>query len=401
LKTTASLYIHIPFCDSFCDYCDFYSVTVNNLTKDYIDSFITAIINDIKFQIEYFDINEIPTVYIGGGTPSVLGAKISRLFSTLKKIPFFSPKEFTVEANPESITEEFLSLCRQGGVNRLSLGVQTFHEPSRLSVNRKGNANFLEGQLNIACKYFPGAQTGADLALDLMTGFPHQDEKIVMEDITRIRAHTPSHISLYSLTVEKNTSLYEKIKAKKIILPNNDKTDSLWLFGRDMLIKECYLPLKMADNNTISDIKTSLISGYNHYEVSNFAQNGKQCLHNIRYWQMKNWIGAGPSASGTLVNEETTQAKRFTYAQDVDAYIKEPLITSAHCENIDKTTLLKDTILMGFRCREGPDRELFKRRFGCSLEECIPETLKKWKGKDKMLFLNSFLSEAFEEVDSM
>jgi oxygen-independent coproporphyrinogen III oxidase len=376
LKTTASLYIHIPFCDSFCDYCDFYSVIVKNLNEDYIDSFITAIINDIKFQLEYFDINEIPTVYIGGGTPSILGVKISRLFSMLKEIPFFSPKEFTVEANPESITEEFLSLCRQGRVNRLSLGVQTFHEPSRLSVNRKGNANFLESQLNLACKYFPGAQTGTDMSLDLMTGFAHQDEKIVMEDITRIRAHNTPHISLYSLTVEKNTSLDKKIKAKKIILPNSDNTDSLWLFGRDMLINE----------------------GYNHYEVSNFAQNGKQCLHNMRYWQMKNWIGAGPSASGTLVNEETTQAKRFTYAQDVDAYIKEPLITSAHCENIDKTTLLKDAILMGFRCKEGPDRELFKRRFGCTLEECIPETLKKWKEKDIMLFLNSFLSDAFTEI---
>jgi len=377
LKTTASLYIHIPFCESFCDYCDFYSITVKNLNEDYIESFITAIISDIKFQIEYFDINEIPFVYIGGGTPSVLGAKISRLFDALKKIPFFSPEEFTVEANPESITEEFLSLCRRGGVNRLSLGVQTFHEPSRYSVNRKGNALFLESQLNLACQYFPGAQTGADLSLDLMTGFPHQDEKIVMEDINRIRAHTPSHISLYSLTVEKNTPLEEKIKAKKIILPNSEKTDSLWLFGRDMLISE----------------------GYNHYEVSNFARDGKQCLHNMRYWQMKNWIGAGPTASGTLINEETAQAKRFTYAQDIDAYIKAPLITSAHCENIDRTTLLKDTILMGFRCKEGPDNELFRRRFGCSLEKCIPETLEKWKDKDKLLFLNSFLCDAFTEIN--
>ncbi|WP_461255056.1 radical SAM family heme chaperone HemW [Treponema sp. R80B11-R83G3] len=371
------MYIHIPFCDSFCDYCDFYSVTVKNLNEGYIESFITALINDIKFQIDYFDINKIPTVYIGGGTPSVLGAKISRIFDALKKIPFFSPEEFTVEANPESITEEFLALCRRGGVNRLSLGAQTFHEPSRLSVNRKGSARFLESQLSLACKYFPGAQTDADLSFDLMTGLPHQDEKIVMEDINRIRAHNPSHISLYSLTVEKNTDLEEKIKAKKIILPDSDKSDSFWLFGRDLLTSE----------------------GYNHYEVSNFAQDGKQCLHNIRYWQMKNWIGAGPSASGTLINEETAGAKRFTYANDVDSYIKSPLITSARCENIDKTALLKDVILMGFRLKEGPDRELFKSRFGLTLEECIPETLKKWKEKDKMLFLNNFLYDAFSEIE--
>jgi len=377
LKTTASLYIHIPFCDSFCDYCDFYSVNAKNYNEEYIDSFLTALIACIKNQIEYFDIDEIPTAYIGGGTPSVLGAKISRLFNELKKLSCFSPVEFTVEANPESLTEEFLSLCRQNGVNRLSLGVQTFHEPSRLSVNRKGDASLLDSQLSLASKYFSGAETGADLSLDLMTGLPYQDEKIVSEDINRIRAHNPSHISLYSLTIENNTPLEQKIKSKQIILPNADKSDSLWLFGRDLLLSE----------------------GYNHYEVSNFAQEGKQCLHNMCYWQMKNWIGAGPSASGTLINEETAQAKRFTFTQDVSAFIKAPLITSAHCENINKNTLLKEIILMGYRCKVGPDMELFKRRFGYMLGEYIPKTLKKWKEKDKMLFLNSFLTDVFNEVD--
>jgi oxygen-independent coproporphyrinogen-3 oxidase len=377
LKTGASLYIHIPFCGSFCDYCDFYSVATKNISEGYIESFITSLIKDINYQIEYFDIDEIPTVYIGGGTPSVLGTKIARLFDALKRIPFFSPKEFTVEANPESITEEFLLLCRQGGVNRLSLGAQTFHEPSRLSVNRKGDALLLEDRLTLATRYFSGGQTGFDLSLDLMTGLPYQDEKIIIEDINRIRAYGPSHISLYSLTVENKTPLEEKIKTKKIILPDGDKADSLWLLGRELLENE----------------------GYNHYEVSNFAIDGKRSLHNMRYWQMKNWIGAGPSASGTLTDEETAQAKRFTYAQDVGEYIKTPLITSAHCEKIDKNTFLKDTILMGFRCNEGPDKELFKRRFGRTLEEYIPKTLAKWEKKDKMLFLNSFITDAFTEIE--
>jgi len=385
LKTSASLYIHIPFCDSFCDYCDFYSVNRKNYNEDYIDSFITALIACINYQIEYFDIGEIPTAYIGGGTPSVLvPSQISRLFDALKKLPPFSPVEFTVEANPESLTEEFLFSCRQGGVNRLSLGVQTFHEPSRISVNRKGGASLLESRLNLACQYFSGAENGASLSLDLMTGLPYQDEKTLSEDITRVRAHNPSHISLYSLTVDNNTPLEKKIKSKQIILPDADKADSLWLFGRDLLESK----------------------GYNHYEISNFALEGKQCLHNMRYWQMKNWIGAGPAASGTLICEETAQAKRFTFAQDVDAFIKTPLSDFAygkyiHCENIDKTTLLKDAILMGYRCKEGPDKELFKKRFGYTLEEFIPKTIEKWKEKDKMLFLNNFLSEAFIEIEKV
>jgi oxygen-independent coproporphyrinogen-3 oxidase len=352
---------------------------MQNKNDDYIDSFISALIKDINYQIEYFNIGEIPTVYIGGGTPSVLGVKMAPLFDALKKIPFFSPKEFTIEVNPESITEEFLSLCRQGGVNRLSLGVQTFHEPSRISVNRNGNVVLLENSLTMALRYFPRGQTGADLSFDLMTGLPYQDEKIVCEDIKRIRAFNPSHISLYSLTVEKTTVLEEKINAKKINLPDRDMADSLWLLGRELLENE----------------------GYNHYEVSNFALEGKKCLHNLRYWQMKNWIGAGPSASGTLINEENASARRFTYSKSLDEYIKTPLITSAHCEIIDKKTLLKDTILMGFRCHEGVENELFKSRFGCSLEECIPKTLEKWEEKDKMLFLNSFLSDAFIEIEGV
>jgi oxygen-independent coproporphyrinogen-3 oxidase len=373
LKTSASLYIHIPFCASFCDYCDFFSVTADNLNEGYIDSFITSLIKDINYQIKYFNIGEIPTVYIGGGTPSVLGKKLSRLFDALKEIPFFTPEEFTVEANPESLTEEFLSVCRQGGVNRLSLGAQTFHEPSRLSVNRAGDSSLLEDRLKTASRYFPGA----DLSIDLMTGLPYQTEETIIEDIKKIRVFNPSHISLYSLTVENNTALEEKINKKEITMPKEDKADSLWLLGCKLLENE----------------------GYNHYEVSNFALAGKQCLHNLRYWRMKNWIGAGPSASGTLIDEQTAAAKRFTYAKDVDAYIKTPLITQAYCEEIDKKTLLKDTILMGFRMKDWNESELFKNRFGCSLEECIPKTLEKWKDRDIMFFLNTFLSEAFTEME--
>jgi len=376
LKTSASLYIHIPFCASFCDYCDFFSVT-NNFNEGYIDSFIASLIKDINYQIEYFNIGEIPTAYIGGGTPSVLGKKLSRLFGALKEIPFFTPEEFTVEANPESLTEEFLAACRKGGVNRLSLGVQTFHEPSRLCVNRLGDALLLEDRLKSASRYFPGGQTGADLSVDLMTGLPYQTEKTIVEDIKKVRVFNPSHISLYSLTVEANTALEEKIQKREITMPDGEKADSLWLLG-----------CKLLENG-----------GYKHYEVSNFALAGKQCLHNLRYWQMKNWIGAGPSASGTLINEQTASARRYTYAKDVDAYIKTPLITSANCEEIDKKTLLKDTILMGFRCKERTESELFKNRFGCSLEECIPKTLEKWKDKDKMSFLNSFLADAFSEME--
>jgi oxygen-independent coproporphyrinogen-3 oxidase len=376
VNKSLSLYIHVPFCAGAeetrgkCDYCDFYSVIPGN--DDIILAFLDAAVCGIKSQIKYFNVNEIPTVYIGGGTPSVLGKHIGILLSTLNEIPCFAPGEITVEANPESVTEEFLNSCIEGGVNRLSLGVQTFNETSREAVNRIGNVEILEERIAMCLKYFP-----ASLNVDLITGLPYQNEKILIDDIKKILDFNPAHISLYSLTVEKNTNLEKRLKNKEILLPDPEISDSLWLLARDILEE----------------------AGFKQYEVSNFAKDEKKCLHNIGYWRMEGWLGIGPAASGTVVNEEEGNAKRFTFAPDVNAFIKNPFIEGAVYEEINKKDLLKESLLMGYRYIEGPDEKLFKNRFGRSIEDYIPKTISRWKGKDKMLFLNKFLSEAFDELD--
>ena len=370
----ASVYIHIPFCGSFCDYCDFYSVQAKD-NDEYFDKFIPALIADIKRQIEFFEVKEVITAYIGGGTPSVLGKKISALLGALRKIPGFSPKEFSVEANPESVTGDFLRACKDGGVNRLSAGVQTFHEPSRAAVNRGCESRLLEEKIRLISEYYKDA-----FSADLIIGLPFQNKQTAEEDIKKILEYAPSHVSLYSLSAEKGTPLENKIKTKDIILPDSETSDSLWLMARDMLLD----------------------AGFNHYEVSNFAKEGKECLHNIRYWNLQSWLGAGPSASGTIVNEKTTSARRFTFANDVNAYINSPDIKTAEYEDLDKNMLIRESILMGFRRKEGPDSEIFKKRFGRTAQELIPVTIKKWKNNDKdmLLFLNQFLLDAFTELDN-
>ena len=319
-------------------------------------------------------------MYIGGGTPSVLGEKIRILFDALKSIPFFSPVEFTIEANPESLTENFLDACADAGVNRLSLGVQTFYEPSRSCVKRIGDAELVKKSLALASHFFPD-----NLSVDLITGLPFQNKKIILDDIKQILDFSPSHISLYSLTVENGTPLEEKIKNKKVFLPDTDTQDCLWLTGKDALLK----------------------AGFEHYEVSNFAfkdtkEVSKRCLHNIRYWQMKSWLGAGPSASATMIDDDKGDAKRFTFLKNNEqrAINKEQLAFEFELEEIDRITLLKESILMGYRYIEGPDEQLFKKRFNCTIEDCLMQTLERWKEKDKMLFLNQFLKEAFEEIES-
>jgi oxygen-independent coproporphyrinogen-3 oxidase len=160
-------------------------------------------------------------------------------------------------------------------------------------------------------------------------------------------------------------------------MADTDRTDALWLCGRDVLTE----------------------AGFNHYEVSNFALDTRYCLHNMNYWNMGSWLGAGPAASATIVNEKNTTARRFTYKPDLQAYLKDPCIKTAVCEELDKTSLLKESLLMGYRLREGPDKGKFIRRFGISIEDCIGQTLERWQDRDKMLFLNTFLTEAFIELE--
>jgi oxygen-independent coproporphyrinogen-3 oxidase len=372
-----SLYIHIPFCAALCDYCDFYSIRVFPGDKR-IDRYIAMILADTEKSVRSLGVKAVPSIYIGGGTPSLLGAAgVGRLLGGLKACLPRNAGEITLEANPESADEAFLRACREGGVTRLSLGIQTFHEPSRRAVHRAGEGKDLNGRLALAAEYY-----GGDLSADLITGLPFQDESVVLKDIEKTLFYRPGHVSLYALTAEPGTAL--KVPA----LPPSDEADRLWIRGRDALEA----------------------AGYAQYEVSNFSLPGKRSRHNIRYWRMEDWLGIGPAASGTLIDDETGTGRRFTCQAGVDAYLAGK--GTVFEEELDRLTLLKETLLMGFRYAEGPDEELFKKRFHYGIAECIPETTGAWRKRglfreDKnaltregLLFLNSFLIDAFAETDA-
>ena len=397
---TASLYIHIPFCAGKCDYCDFFSVPVNE-SKDsgLLDRFAGAVVDDIKDQIDIFGVDHVPAIYIGGGTPSALGAKrmehlLTGLQAVLKSMQK-PPAEFTVEANPESADENFLQACRSGGVSRISLGVQSFHEPSRRAVHRKGDSHLLERRLALAAQLFPGA-----FSADLITGLPFQTAAILESDIRTLLSYQPAHVSLYSLTLEPQTPLGRQTAqqgAAAISLPSGEEADSLWIHGRDLLEA----------------------SGFTQYEVSNFSLGGKHCIHNIRYWQMENWLGAGPAASGTLIDENTGTGRRLSYPGDIGGYLAapKPRIHTVRAEELSRSDLVRESLLMGFRYRGGPNAELFRRRFHRSIEEYIPNTIARWHergffetgemnapaalapSQEGLLFLNSFLRDAFSELE--
>jgi len=400
---SASLYVHVPFCDGRkCDYCDFYSLPV--MAGDgRLPAFIDNLLGEAERLHKAYRHMIIPSLYIGGGTPSVLGpAGIKRLLKgLLKTIGRVSPPpvEITVEANPESAGESFLAAVREGGASRLSLGIQTFYGPSRRAVHREGDETLLHERLSLAAAYFPGA-----FSADIISGLPFQNEKTLAGDIAALISHKPAHVSLYALSEEPGTELAAKKADGSLAFPEGDEADGLWLCGRDMLEK----------------------AGYSQYEVSNFCLPGKQSLHNIRYWLMQNWLALGPAASGTIICDQSGSATRYTITPNLGAWLSsggcsfspDPALASKLSsailwEELDTLTLIKETFLMGFRYIKGPDETLFRSRFHAGIEDLIPKTLAAWRArslvrldkyamtKEGLLLLNCFLLEAFKELDDM
>jgi oxygen-independent coproporphyrinogen-3 oxidase len=343
-------------------------------------------------QLNQAGLGHIPTVYIGGGTPSVLGPSgIEALLAGLKKFwgGIQGPSEITVEANPESASEGFLKACRDGGVTRLSLGIQTLHEPSRWAVGRVGAVSAIQEGLGLAQRIF-----GADFSVDLITGLPFQDESVLLRDIATVLSYEPGHVSLYALTVEPGTPLASAQVLAEMGLMDADREGELWIAGRDALESR----------------------GYGQYEVSNFARPGKESRHNIRYWRMENWLGLGPGASGTLIDDAAGRGVRLTVAPAVEAYLGRLSRGNAPeriSEALDRRILMEETLLMGFRYREGPDPVLFRRRFGVDIEACIPPPiLDRWSAEGLLqsaplaltpaglLHLNAFLAHLLSTTAS-
>jgi oxygen-independent coproporphyrinogen-3 oxidase len=392
-RGTSALYIHIPFCPKKCDYCDFYSIPVNAASDgQLLDSFLEALRKDIERQFKSFDALKVNSVYIGGGTPSFLGPRrmkelLDFLMSILRVGQSSARKidEFTVEANPESLSEDFLRVCAEGGVTRISCGVQTFNASSRRAAGRSGGS----ARLNTALALLNEAYGGA-FSADIISGLPFQDDAALRRDMETLLFYNPAHVSLYDLILEENTLLYQNVISSKVTLPPAETSERLWIFGRDFLTA----------------------NGYPQYEVSNFAPDGKRSIHNIAYWRMGGWLGAGPSASGTVIADGGasggTRGLRRTVNAAVRRYISEaePEIFT---EILDRNTLIKESFLMGFRYIEGPDTVLFKKRFGCEIESLVPETMRVWRDAGKMqggalnmdglLMLNRFLTDCFIELE--
>ena len=305
------IYIHIPFCAKKCNYCDFYSAFYN---EDTLNTYMLA----LKKEIEKWGgkINRpIDTVYIGGGTPSLLGNKVIELADCIKSnFTVCENAEFTAEVNPSS-SGEFLSFAKMAGVNRLSIGVQSGCDETLKTLGRTHTAQ--EAAFTVKTARDLGFN---NISLDLMIALPNSNIDTLKKDIDFILSLNPEHVSSYILKIEKNTVFYNKYDT--LNLPDDDAAAEQYLYMCNAL-----------EHN-----------GYEHYEISNFAKNDFESRHNMKYWTEHDYLGIGPAAHSCV------DGKRFYYPRDLKAFIKMPTIINDGISG-DKS----ERLMLGLRLSSGVD----------------------------------------------
>ena len=314
----SGIYAHIPFCKSRCIYCGFYSTTLLSLQDEYVD----AMLRELDNRKDYLSGEPVKTIYIGGGTPSMLSShNLSRLCQHLKAFAYGTMEEFTVECNPDDVTPELASLLHSLGVNRVSMGAQTFSDERLAFVHRRHKAHQVEEAI-----YNLRNAGITNISIDLMFGFPDETVENWKSDIEQALSLGVQHISAYSLMYEEDTPLYKLLEDGKIKEINED------------------VSLEMYE--TLITLLTK--AGYEHYEISNFALPGYRSKHNSSYWKRIPYLGIGAAAHSYNLTS------RQWNVSDVELYIKGDNIVE-DCELLDATEQYNDLITTALRTSEGID----------------------------------------------
>ncbi len=284
------IYIHIPFCKSKCPYCDFYSYRCKN---EDMSAYVEALINEINTLSRVREFVKEPftadTLYLGGGTPSVLsGEDLYRIITTAReKFGIPDSAEITVECNPNSDIEGILPYLLKAGVNRISLGLQSAVDKERKALGR------LSGKERVSQVIEYLKENGiTNISLDVMLGIPYQTEESLQETLNFVIESDIPHISAYMLKIEEGTYFYKNYE--KYDFPDDEKTCDFYNQCADTLEK----------------------AGFIHYEISNFAKEGFESRHNTKYWELENYLGLGPGSHSCI------DGKRFYFESDTDSFIK-------------------------------------------------------------------------------
>lgn len=348
IKKDKSVYIHIPFCDSICSYCDFCKFLKND---EWINKYLEELNKEIKQNYKGEIIN---TLYIGGGTPSCLNInQLNKLFKIINVFNKSNDLEFTFECNIENITEDKLKLLYNNGVNRLSIGVQTFNDKYLKFLNRNHNNEMIINRIKLA------KEIGFNnINIDLIYALKNQTIEDLKEDLNNFLNLNIAHISTYSLIIEPHTMLYI----------NNEENIN------EELDYEMY--------NTIID--TLQKHGYNHYEISNFAKVGYESKHNLTYWNNDEYYGFGMGASGYIDNI------RYDNTRSINEYFRGNYILDQH--KLDLKEIIENEFILGLRKIEGINKKDFFNKYNIDIKsiDIVNKLLKENKllEDEKNIYIN-------------
>jgi oxygen-independent coproporphyrinogen-3 oxidase len=357
-----SLYVHVPFCTDKCVYCDFYSVPCHTVADAIQETVVVETVRQARAALDAApDGARVETIFIGGGTPSCLSPPLQE--KLLTSFAGLGAREWTVEANPETLDEGFLSRCRDAGVNRLSVGIQTLHQDQLDLLRRRATREDCLRAIELLQSKWTGR-----LSLDFIAGIPGQTPENVREDLSVIERDWPSHVSLYQLTLEPGTPMDGLVEEGTLRLNRPETDEALWFEGMEVLLRR----------------------GYAHYEVSNFCRPGHECLHNIRYWNIEPYAGAGPAAvstlpgawAGRLLGRDDLShhdVVRLSNPRSITTFLKRSASGwGATVERIESEDFFVETLMMGLRLSRGLSSSGLRARFGARIDEIIPGVWERW-----------------------
>ena len=345
--TMPSIYVHVPFCVKKCDYCAFYSVPLQKTkVKTYLDSLRT----EISLRQEEAT-QGVSTLFIGGGTPTALDEEEMDVFLEMltQGFDFDKSVEKTMEGNPGTLTTEKLYLLRRHGINRISLGAQSFNDSLLRQIGRIHTAEEIREGVRLVRK--AGFNS---LNLDLMFGLPGQTLADWQKTLEEAMSLKPEHLSLYGLMLEENTPLAmnrERIER----FPDDDAQAEMYELAKEVLASE----------------------GYWHYETSNFSRPEYECQHNLGYWQGVEYLGLGTGAVSCINNRRWKNSKDLGLYEQKLAQGEQP-IDPEEDEDLTEHERRAERIILGLRLAEGVNLEAFKKEFGQDLQDIYPSVLERY-----------------------
>lgn len=349
------IYIHIPFCVKKCAYCDFLSCPADDKTKS---RYVQALCREIEWSKDCLKEYLVDTVFIGGGTPSILEEKyIGQILDTLRSAARISDDaEITIECNPGTLTMEKLEAYEDVGINRISLGLQSANDEELKTIGRIHNFEEFKKSFNLA--RLAGFN---NINVDIMSALPGQTLESYKETLTKVITLNPEHISAYSLIVEDETPLKDRVENGEVALPSEDEEREMYYYTKEFLEK----------------------TGYKRYEISNYAKDGYECRHNIGYWKRVEYLGFGIGAASLFKGERfsnTSDINRYMHILEKEDVMNADEVWKALNENIETLTQkdeMEEFMFLGLRMTDGVSKSDFKKIFNCDIEAVYGNVIEK------------------------